>query len=272
MVGMSPAGPAYASIIDPRDCDEHGTPLDWLRCRGCGGPGIIRHDHVPGRRFNEVCPTCDGHGCLKAAALARLLLERGRDDHVTDVEDVYSEHGSFARATCSCGWESAVMDDSDAHDAAWMHREHDPHPAHGVARCEDCNHLMGEGTWEGDINPHQTMPDKIAYVIQCFRLGKEPALEIGVHYSRCDEKCRHGGHMRMHNIGPSIPEDTWVEVEGAHPNDPPVDVQAHVKFFDVVHASWRQVDVRVGEIGRKGLGERFDPTNVLHVRPWDLRP
>lgn len=39
-----------------------------------------------------------------------------------------------------------------------------------------------------------------------------------------------------------------------------------------VEASWRSVEVRRGMVGRRGLGDRFDPMNVFHVRPWDLRP
>jgi hypothetical protein len=68
------------SVVDPVACDEHGVPLDWERCRCLheipGGMGSLA-DALQQR--DEVCPTCGGHGSLKAAALAELIGV-GQDD------------------------------------------------------------------------------------------------------------------------------------------------------------------------------------------------
>jgi hypothetical protein len=50
-------------IYDPIECDEQGVPLDWERCRACGGELRIR----------AVCSVCAGAGSLKAAALAEAV-------------------------------------------------------------------------------------------------------------------------------------------------------------------------------------------------------
>lgn len=48
-------------IYEPAECDAHGVPLGWDRCRACGGP-----DAVGG------CDDCAGHGSLRVAVLATL--------------------------------------------------------------------------------------------------------------------------------------------------------------------------------------------------------
>lgn len=61
-------------VYDPADCDATGVPLDWERCRTCN----VDSDGTPIYPDGEGgagCPTCGGHGSLKAAALA----ERWRD-------------------------------------------------------------------------------------------------------------------------------------------------------------------------------------------------
>lgn len=166
---------------------------------------------------------------MKAAALAHLLIERGRDDHETDVEEVYSEHASLARATCSCGWQSQVMDDGDARDAAWTHREHDPHPAHGVARCEGCGHPWSDGTWEGDGRLQPTP--------HALRLGVAPT--NGVHWSPCDTGCQHSGSVRMHN-----PDQTDAAPYWSDPLKFETSVAYNAEAGLEVEASWRGVDVR----------------------------
>lgn len=52
-------------------------------------------------------------------------------DHEVAVFEVYHEHASLAQASCSCGWESEVMDDGDARDAGAQHRrDMRPEPMH----------------------------------------------------------------------------------------------------------------------------------------------
>lgn len=55
----------------PVECDAAGVPLDWDRCRGLdeleGGMGSM---HEALRQNGLTCPSCGGHGSLKAAALA----------------------------------------------------------------------------------------------------------------------------------------------------------------------------------------------------------
>lgn len=54
-------------VVDPKDCDAAGLPLDWDRCRNCAGttepPDLVAH---------IGCEVCDGHGSLKAAALFEM--------------------------------------------------------------------------------------------------------------------------------------------------------------------------------------------------------
>jgi hypothetical protein len=204
--------PERLRVYDPAECDAQGVPLDWA-------------------------------GGLKAKVLAHLLNERGRDDHETHVEPVYSDHASLARATCSCDWESDVMDDDDARDAAWTHSEHDPHPAHGVARCEGCGHPMSDGTW---TEPADGWGDDLT---RAALLAKPYSGERGlhgtaerrgrVHWSPCDEGCRHAGPFRRLD---------WTGL-GEH-DEPRIvvtdqgDVQVLVTAELRPEASWRQVDVR----------------------------
>lgn len=176
-------------VYDPVECDERGWPLDYERCRTCGGARVVHTDR-PGATSPRPCPACDSHGSLKAAALSHVGMWNMDDDGVVRL------------------------------------------------RCEGCGHQISEGTWED--RPHRQPDHEIAldYALRCLRNRQEPMLTVdGVHYSSCDEGCRHGGPGRHR------PSDRthWVDLDGR--------VVAGL-FNELalsgsqVEASWRQVDVR----------------------------
>lgn len=70
-------------IYDPPECAAGGDPLDWERCRTCDGSGTVpTPDDQPGP-FATVCVPCEGHGSLRAAALAyHHGLQIGHPRHV----------------------------------------------------------------------------------------------------------------------------------------------------------------------------------------------
>lgn len=37
-----------------------------------------------------------------------------------------------------------------------------------------------------------------------------------------------------------------------------------------IEASWRPVDIRVGMVAKRTFGDRFEPGELLQVRPFDL--
>lgn len=84
-------------VYDPPECDSAGVPLDWKCCRTCGGSGrwceCDRGERTPLNCWScskDRCPTCDGHGSLKAAVLAAM---RGFDGPI---------RGMFAPRTIRC--------------------------------------------------------------------------------------------------------------------------------------------------------------------------
>lgn len=213
-------------IYDPAECDKNGVPLDWDRCRTCGESGrvtpldeadgplpfgevyrdtyeaIVRDDaqalgDAPPssevmREQRATCLTCGGHGSLKAAALHFL---------------------SYAQ------W--------NAVDLAWASG---PLFVERPTRCEDCGHPMSEGTWEDP-----PIASDLGYMET--RARGELAVRNGVtwqavsvHYSPCDEGCRHSGPGR------------WFDNDFGdwHVGD---DVRWQPRFH-VADASWRPVDVR----------------------------
>jgi hypothetical protein len=139
---------------DPDECDSEGVPLDWEKCRNCGGEGrkglwrkgsIVAVDLETGTA-SATCAVCDGHGSLKAAALEFLsnVSDRGAD-------------------------------------------EHDEH------RCEDCGHPMSEGTWEDPpLAKWNGYVETRAKGEAAIMAGREPTLAVhSLHFSGCDEGCRH---------------------------------------------------------------------------------
>jgi hypothetical protein len=226
----------------PHECDEQGVPLDWDECRACGGTGI---DHTAHRRAMEAlaeaheedpianspatvrrptCEACGGHGSLKAAALA------------------------------------------DAHGRQ-------PGTLHGQppARCEGCGHPMGDGTWErGAEYWHEALRRDLGvgssrWAFEHLRRGNEPPSRtlqhrVGVHFSPCDEGCRHDGPGR-HRL---TDEDylTWKAI----PDTAKARTGLGVGNYEV-EASWRQVDVRTGVPAPAN-----HPHPMIYTRPWNLRP
>jgi hypothetical protein len=169
-------------IYDPAECGSSGVPLDWERCRRCGGSGTSTL--ALSKRNADVgpCPICAGHGSLKAAALAKK--------------------GENAR----CG--IPVM-----------------------TRCEDCGHPMSEGTWEGEYG------DEIARteVLDGDESLRRHLERNGtIHFSPCDEACRHRGPGRR-----PATDATWIAYDDLASPQP----DGH-GWRSGVQASWRPVDVR----------------------------
>lgn len=60
---------------DPAECDGQGVPLDFERCRKCGGSGRYRDVRIWGTMPGSVpCDTCGGYGSLRRAALEMKAL------------------------------------------------------------------------------------------------------------------------------------------------------------------------------------------------------
>lgn len=94
-----------------------------------------------------------------------------------------------------------------------------------MIRCEDCGHPMSEGTWTHEPPCGFVEAERRAMVEHDFSTDDK-----AVHYSPCDEGCRHGGPGRE-QVGPEVKIDLGA---GSHPIEPVVRREA----------SWRQVDVR----------------------------
>ena len=217
------------------ECDEHGVPLDWDRCRACGGTGwrggaeslvttgegaVVGH-MVPADAAEptdaDVCGTCKGHGSLKAAALVFRL--RDRYEPIRPVSSV--AEGEYP-------------------------------PLRERARCEGCGHPMNDGTWDGV--PERYPAAQLAAILDGALTdlcdGFEPAATTtAVHFSPCDEGCRHGGPVRcagrrLHLLVERLEPEGWTYVETTRF---PAGAMAKAVGWDTggrVEASWRQVDVR----------------------------
>jgi hypothetical protein len=131
------------------------------------------------------------------------------------------------------------------------------HPS-GDPRCEDCGHPMSEGTWEDRSPVKRTSlvnPDRLNYAVwqawfrwamDALREGQEPPDAMPhsddpapVHFSPCDEGCRHGGPGRW-KAG-EHPNQRWIEAGGLMHNEAGL---LYVQNGLPVEASWRPVDVR----------------------------
>lgn len=215
-------------IYDPEECDAQGVPLDWEQCRACGGTGyraggegvtvtyqrriaLLGSMHMTGE---YPCLACDGHGSLKAAALFGRL-------------EVLFSHGP-------------VRFPSPAADK--MRAE--------CGRCEDCGHPMSDGTWEkhqrtaSELRP----AEELRVAERRLREGREPLGMMGVHYSRCDERCRHlndeaNGLLRVRrHLHPSGKWSHWITTTGSSRRTAGEIVESGRD--EQYEASWRQVDVR----------------------------
>ena len=223
-----------------KECDAEGKPLDWNRCRTCDGTGALwpggsqLHSPTPAE-----CPSCDGHGSLKAAALA-MIRESSRYRNTTwprFAPNVLRE-GSLP------GDKTAALDQISEH----MGKIVDADIAMGndPLRCEDCGHPMSDGTWEG--LPGGDEDEMILYVREAWERavrGRGPSYVEErypgvVHYSPCDEGCRHGGPGRWEF--PRVPGEIHQGVIGGQMQEGSVgrDVARGVRH----EASWRSVDVR----------------------------
>lgn len=211
-------------VYDPAECDERGVPLDWERCRLCHSsfedlphpytevlrPGLLRvGSRTSDWGANVSCPSCDGHGSLKDAALSLMSTLQWAGKQVDFVE-IYDAIVA-----------SPPVPGTSEHAASMLN-----------IRCEACRHPMGDGEWLGK---------RPAYIAEGYehllvdgaiaRLGAgDRAYEDGemAYYSPCDSKCRHDGSVLVRGQGMMSVDQMrrhW------HPN-------IHVE------ASWRQVDVR----------------------------
>ncbi len=204
-------------VYDPTECDEAGVPLDWERCRALihqkpmrPGGDLIPPDH-------SLCTRCDGHGSLKAAALARFARKYGP------------------------GWDRC-----------------------GTGNAEGCGHPMSEGMWEGDRHGGDEgyWLDQVAFQL---RAGVEPS-DVAVHFSPCEEGCRHGGPGRCwYPGGEHGGTPHWDAYEDFTP-DAREDTRDN--GFGSGEASWRPVDVR-----SLGWSHDLRPEKlaVLCLRCWAAR-
>lgn len=221
----------------PAECDNQGLPLDWFKCQWCRGSGSRLHRPQDGGGMHvngpKTCPDCDGQGSLRAAALMALWKHDQKDT------------GS---GICVEGPSCPVL----------THK----------ARCEGCGHPMSDGEWEGLEVSEELV---IANAEEKLELGSEPHRN-GVHYSPCDERCRHqgpswledgtstsAGRLKLRRLG--VWKGTGEPYEGT------------------IKASWRIVDIRVGmevmNLFKAGISvydvTEFNNLDVWHLRPWDLR-
>lgn len=205
-------------VYDPVECDEHGVPLDWERCRTCVGVGAYLDIDLK----RQDCPRCDGHGSLKAAALDALT----RPILAQRIGESLAEHA-----------------------------------ARQAIRCEGCGHPMSDGTWTAD-GPHA---HALACAEETLRLGGEPLNPTDVHYSPCDEGCRHGGPIRSRIDGGRwlVTPNIAVTREGEQ-----VPVSVAIAGGLEGEASWRPVDVRTLGWAHDLRPERLA---VLCLRCWAQR-
>lgn len=110
-------------VVPKTECDEHGVPLDWKRCRGCRGGMVIDTDR-PGATSPRPCPRCEGCGSLEKAVLAELERLRGRR------WSIFTEP---------------------------LDKPFDP-----TVRCGGCAHPMSDGTWvPADHLDHEERRDRL---------------------------------------------------------------------------------------------------------------
>lgn len=220
-------------IYDPVECDENGVPLDWERCRVCGGDRhaqmyqfVPSKDEVRAEVLDAPCSTCGGHGSLWAAALAgrrassayrsgqwpRFAPPEFDDERLpTDRTALRDQIGAGMKAIEDAG---RVMDAEPS-------------------RCEGCGHPMSNGTWEDGNEYVGIHAARLDLAERYLRAGQEPSVDVlSTHWSLCDEGCRHlTEHVRF--SGTKQPTGTADAIAGLL-----------VRRAMDVEASWRQVDVR----------------------------
>lgn len=143
-------------VYDPAECDERGVPLDWERCRTCGGGGKVVRIAVPplaGWSGTYSCDRCGGHGSLKAAVLAAT-------------HGAHLNAALASRVTTRCEGCGHPMSEG-----TWE---------------------SGQGGYPWAAGPGEGL---LAAVVSLLREGEEPD-SYRVHYSPCDEGCTHSGPGR----------------------------------------------------------------------------
>lgn len=232
----------------PGECDsEAGVPLDWECCDKCEGRGrqVIPGHLLAGEDRSRVCPSCDGHGSLKAAALS------GRGTWA-DAEHLYPGDvvGLRRLAVEQFHRYGAVLDEEKYGVGATFAVNIETH------RCEGCGHPMSEGTWEPELPEHSNTLGftvtggelaSLAFEMAEHRLRRGESLRAEpTLYSPCDEGCRHSGALRFHPTDGSAP---WVSDVVRNPfvmPDGGTETAGDVagRTDGLVEASWRPVDVR----------------------------
>lgn len=205
-------------VYDPGECDERGVPLDWKRCRACGGRG-----HGP-RADPWTCSICSGHGSLRAAA----LVEADRSPSLPD--------------------------------------------GGKLTRCSGCGHPASEGTWEGPAaEDPEACVEQTGVEHLAIEAGDRDVIAYNaVHFSPCDEGCRHGDPVRQVRIGPGFgPPGSIAPLDPLDPRGQTAgDVVRSLGDIHRTEASWRPVDVRT-------LGWPHDlrpeKLSVLCLRCWAAR-
>jgi hypothetical protein len=166
-------------VYHPHECHPLGhplalQPLDWECCRTCRGSGGVQppkagwpdaQGRILATKYGtRTCPTCRGHGSLRAAALAYEL--RGEEWALRtgggDAEDAVHRCEDCNHPMSEGTWESRGFVDTE--DAAWLGRT-----------------------------------ERAGY-----RRPVEMQDEWAVHYSPCASACRHreAGRWRRGSIGP----------------------------------------------------------------------
>lgn len=198
-------------IYVKEECDADGVPLDWDKCRNCKGTGevpVLDSGTMP-RPAGLPLPTtschrCDGCGNLKEAVLWGRVRYSG----------VYSTSHGYERA------------------------EHD---GLMIPRCEDCNHSMSDGTWEGEAHPEPytlewLQRELLGSAVWELRQGREPRF-TSTYYSPCNELCKHDGPGQV--LVEDSPNDAWQEF-----NDIKLPDALTGPGIKMIEAAWRHVDVR----------------------------
>jgi hypothetical protein len=159
---LSPNASPALRVYDPWECrallttdgTTPGAPMDYDRCRDCDGTGKYEY---PAQR--DVCPTCGGHGSLRALALHVLHLEEGsRDGRPVDV----ARCEDCAHPMSDGTWEGV-----------WS-APNDP------TRCTAVAARQLRAGKEPRVESSLHTPDAIPWI----------------HYSDCDGLCRHRGPGR----------------------------------------------------------------------------
>jgi hypothetical protein len=222
-------------VYDPAECDEHGVPLDWERCRTCEGHKLVKV-LIDGEDVGydpQVCPTCDGHGSLHEAARFEKATRVAEPGHAA-----CAGTGKLVQVWPQADGSGEIGDQC--------------HCVTLELRCESCAHPMSDGTWEGA--PCWDEATRAAFavgVVEAVQFGSSWAsFTLPIFWSPCYEGCRHQGDMRARNTDPAAIKGGWGYKPPFLPGGPQALTagEAVARVADepriVIEASWRAVDVR----------------------------